>query len=649
MKMNKGAFLLTKVAINYKISLAENGLQTVSDNKARRKNMENINQDISRQEAEQTSPKKKSKLPIIIIALAAIIAIAAVVLLLPGDEKESDYIVVNESGKSLYLVDVANPGKEPVLIDEIRGDGSTYIAPYISQDDSTIVYINNDRQNDDYEIFYDLMLFDIATATTKALAEDVYTFSTNEDCSVITYFKGESCTLCRQRVGGEEEVIGEKLISYYTSVDGNRLIYVNEKEEMFFLKDGEAEKIAVKAEIIDVNDDLSEALYCEDGKLIKFCDGEKTVLCEKFYNNIWFSDTVTCEKGYFYEIAEVIKIEDYFVDDMLESDKAISASDTQAASEKLIRDALRIEIGSYYENPVALLNLYYYDGKDTVLVDENVVNNVFSSSYYHEQEHYNVCCYIKAGDLAIDKIVMSEAYEKFSNSFLGVTEHLLEAVSEAGSLSFAKDGKALGSCDIKNAVGYLFDGEDTFYIQSELLREDYLYDYSYYGVPVTATGLGEVVTYAENACCPADIFNVIDGEVIYGIFEDEGEERYTIYKATQPLAEHITYTDFYETGSFYAKTEDPESFEVSAVLYADGQLTPGSDLHEYETGQYTKNGSFIVFEYDEPELSIFRGGETVKIEFKKINEVYFPLVSESTLYDMSGDSSLFYEVFAGQL
>ncbi len=587
---------------------------------------ENKNEAVTETSVE--APKKKNKTPLLIGIFAVLALIIAASLFLGGNkEADNDYIIA-ESKKSLYLIDVANPGKEPVLIDEIKGKGGTVAEHHINKEKTKVFYVNQVTEDEEsFDTYYDLWLYDISVGEKSLIDENVYMYCVNEAFDTVTYFKGKEGELWQKKQGSEPEKLYDGLMDAWVSDDLQTIIYTD-TDKKTYAKKAEAEPVLLGEKIAAMDYSENAFLFTEGKKLIKYENGEKKIISEKYSEtaNMGYSDyMVDLEGGYFLTEKKSIDVEGCFVDDMQESDKNIKVSDIEAYAEKLVRDALRLELAASKEWSLAVCDLYYYDGNEAVLVCENVIEMLEDAAYYSAKGDDTVAAYMVLGEYELPKLVMSQFYEKFEEEYASLGQVYYDALKEQSTVGFAKGGKHLGSAEIEGAMNYVYDGANTTaYVLTEKLGDGGEFDFieSYYTVKL-AEGVSEPELYAEDIS--SEITEVVDGKLIYGKYDDADEYMY-IYEDKELIAERVAYTEWLEEDMLYIGIEG-EDEDVPGKIYSGGNFTDFDGMENYDMTLATVEGNIICYNYDDKgsEIAVVKDGKLVTVAGEgKYTDVYLP-------------------------
>ncbi len=190
----------------------------------------------------------------------------------------------------LMCTDLKRPNAKPAVIGTLDGTQesfSVHEATFISQDKKTLLFTNGFNAVDDYfTASYSLFCFDLTKPSEPAIliAEDVTSHTVNSSFDTLTLVRtnDNGSALYQSDFFGNESLICENYSSYSVSLDGDKLIYITDDDELYFKEKGEMPLLLDKnVTLISLSEDLGEIIYrTEKGEFIKFTDGEKTQLSE---------------------------------------------------------------------------------------------------------------------------------------------------------------------------------------------------------------------------------------------------------------------------------------------------------------------------------------------------------------------------------
>lgn len=603
-------------------NIPENTNETINENK---------NEAVAETSVE--APKKKSKTPLLIGIFAVLAVIIAASLFMGGNkEAEHDY-VIGENEDALYLIDAANPKQEPVMIAELTGEGGYASEFYIDSEKTKILYANNAKTDEEsFESTYDLWLYEIASGETTLVDEGVYMHSVNSAFDTVTYFKGKEGELWQKKPGSEPVKIYDELTEAWVS-DDLQTIFYTDADNNTYAKHAESEPVLLGKDTTALDYGENAFLFAEGENLIKYENGEKKVISEKYCESANMSVLdymISCEGGYFLTEKKNIDVEGCFVDDMEESDKNIKVSDIEAYAEKIVRDALRLELAASKEWGLMLCDLYYYDGNEAVLVCENVIEMLEDASYYSAEGDDTVAAYMVLGEYELPKLVMSEFYEKFEQEYSSLGQVYYDALKEQSTVGFARAGKHLGTAEIEGATNYVYDKKNsTAYILTEKLGDGGEFDFieSYYTVELKEDGVSEPELYAEDIS--SEITEIVDGKLIYCKYDDADEYMY-IYEDKELMAERVATSEWLEQDILFIGIEG-ESEDVPGMIYADGALKEVDGIENLDLRIMTPDKNIICYNYESAgDMFVVKNDRLVAVAGdKEYNEIYLPVVYDN--------------------
>lgn len=572
-------------------------------------------------------PKEKNKAKkYLLIGVLAVLAIIIVVsLFVPMDKSDHDYIV-GESDGGYYLIDAAIPKKEPVLIAECKGSSVLY-EYNISSDNTKLLYANNGQHDPKSDCnYYELYYYDIDKGTSTLVDKDVFSYIVNDAFDTVTYYKGTGGEVWQKKGSNEPEKLLDGAYKVKVSNDLSTLFYTDKNDSLYTIANGGVpELISENAQPISFGD--KSVLYCEDNsKLVKYENGTKTQISDNYDNNIY----MTTEGGYFLCDKKSVDIDKYFVDDMLESDKNIKISDTDAYDEKLQRDAIRLDIAIAKQEGIAgIYSLYYFDGEKANLVSKNVLDTIYDAAIYSSKEDDKLIGYRALQDYKLSKITMSEFY----NGDMGSIEQVFyDALSEQSNFAFAKDGKALGDVSLSEIDSYLYNKDDsTIYVHTCVGTDDAEESYkeSYYTVKIADGTLSEPKLYAENAS--ADISDFVGNDLVYCKYSTDYVDAYLGENLLVKQADNLSWID---DSILYIDRTD-EDGKSDDLLYAALALNPTKLGDEYDSKKLSQKGAIVCYSYETGKIAVMsHSGIVTNIDTDiSFTDCYIPQVYEN-YYEM---------------
>lgn len=578
--------------------------------------------------------KKKAKKILLLCVFAFLALIIVASLFIPGGKSSHDYVIA-QSKNSLYLIDAARPKKDPVLISKLTGE-SALSQYYINSDSTKLLYMNNAQTDEDtYNTYYDLYLYDIAEGTSSIVDKNIFSHIVNEEFDTFTYFKGKDGELWQKKINEEAKKLLDKTYSVKISDDLSSVYYTDKEGGLYLVSgDNEPQVISEKADVVSFGD--KDVLYCEDGKLIKYENGKTAVINDNFYTGLFMSSGC----GYFLADKKPIDFSGYFIDDMLQSDKNISPSDIEAYSEKLIRDAMRLEFASSEQSALSqLCSLYYYDGACAVLVCENVLDTLYDSAIYSDKGDDSLIVYRVLESYDLPKIKMSEFYEE-NDEFSSIDEIFYGELNSQSILTIAKDGKQLGNTELKDVDSYLYNKETkTLYLHTmtEIDEENYEYDLKYYTLQIKDDSITTPELFAENASY--DVSDFAGNELVYCKYDEE-EEFIDLYVGKKLLFEKADSAEWLNDSVLYINKTD-ENDEPCDMLYENSALTKVEGADEYENKILTEKGNVLFYTEDSKDAAVMTNGKIIPLSGDvKYTYFYVPEIY-TNYYEMT--SPIFFE------
>lgn len=555
--------------------------------------------------------KNRAKMFLLLGIFAVIAVVIVVSLFVPMDKSAHDYIIA-ESEDAYYLVDAAIPKKEPVLIAKITGENDISEC-YVSSDNTKLLYGNNGEHDvKDNNTYYDLYIYDIAQGTSTLVDSKVFSYSVNASFDTITYFKGTRGELWQKKLDQEPEKLLEKIYIAKVSEDLKELFYVDRKDGLYIISDGkEPELISKKAEVIAFGD--KNVLYNENGKLMKYENGKKTVINDSFY----MSHEMTSDSGYFYANARTIDFSKSFTDDMLQSDKNINSSNIEAYSQRLERDEMRLDMASKdIAKPYMLYSLYYYDGTKAVLVSDNVLDTIYGDDDYmiSNRSDHEIIGYRFLDSYKISKVTMSEFYKKYGAS-KDIYNTMYDELLEQSLLSFAKSGKVLGNLNLPNTNRYMYNKEtQTAYIYTVacLNEEEFEYKEDFYTIKFNDNGITQPELYAENV--NDYITDFMGNELVYCKYDEE-QSVMDIYYGKKLIAEKANSAEWIDDSVLYI-TKFDENDNPADMLFENSELMSIKGVEDCDSKYITLSGSILCYNYESEYAAVVTKGVVTPLSDK---------------------------------
>lgn len=585
--------------------------------------------------------KKKFKTYLLLSIFAVIALIIISSLFIPTSKSGPDYIVA-ETKDSLYLIDVARPKKEPVLISKLTGE-SAFWEYYISEDNTKLLYTNNGKKDEKtYDTYYDLYLYDIVSGTSTLIDKNVFSHIVNDAFDTFTYFKGKTGELWQKKGNEEAKKLLDNVCSAKVSNDLKTIYYSDKAGGLYvFHTDKDPELISEKADVILFGDDC--VIYCENEKtLIKYENGDKNVISESFYSSRY----MTSEEGYFLADNKPINFSDSFIDDMLQSDNNIKPSDVDAYAQKLERDTMRLELAAADQSSLAqLCSLYYFNGKEAVKVCENVLETFYDSAMYSYKNDNNVIVYRVLDDYKLPKIKMSEIYNE-DEIYPSINQTFFDSLASQSLLAFAEDGKQLGKFSLDGFDSYIYNKDTkTAYLHTMVLIDEDKdkYEENYYAVEFKNDTVTEPIIYDKNASY--DITDFVGDKPVYCKF-DENNEFFDIYLDKKLLIEKVSFAEWIDNSVLYIGKYN-EKDEPADLLYIDSKFVTVPGIDNYENRLSTTKKSILCYNMDSNDAAIIINGKLIPLSDDiKYSSFYFTKVCDNA-FEMT--SPLYFSDFLGSL
>lgn len=337
---------------------------------------------------EKKAEKEGSNIVGIIVGLAVFIAVLAYCWMLPGGGSVQDTGVLYAKDNDLYFYDLKN---DPYLLQEGISEGGSYHYFYTAWGASVAeeghwAYFADDI---DETGAFDLYRKDTknASAETEQIDSNVYDYMASKNGEVVAYLKEkdeamELCTFDGSEVRAIADGIHLENEVYALSGDGKYLAFIDGYGMLnaTVVEEGNALPLTDAAETY-VMAENSGILYfvaraAEGYNLYSYAfDGKEPVLVVE---NIYTMEMMPNGKDVLYckTPDEPVLYRDIIVDDMAESDAALTEADGEAYEKKLQRDAIR-EAADNGEGFAPLLQeCYVLTGGKSVLVADNVISAV---------------------------------------------------------------------------------------------------------------------------------------------------------------------------------------------------------------------------------------------------------------------------------
>lgn len=338
---------------------------------------------------EKKKPEKEgSNIVGIIVGLAVFIAVLAYCWMLPGGGSVQDTGVLYAKDNDLYFYDLKN---DPYLLQEGISEGGSYHYFYTAwgascTEEGHWAYFADDI---DETGAFDLYRKDTKNASAEAerIDSNVYDYMASKNGEVVAYLKGKDEAMELNTFDGTEvraiaDGIHLENEVYALSGDGKYLAFIDAYGMLnaTVVKEGNALPLTDAAETYAMAEE-SGILYfvakAADGySLYSYAfDGAEPVLVAE---NIYTMEMMPNGKDVLYckTPDEPVLYSDIIVDDMAESDAALTEADGEAYEKKLQRDVIREAVANGEGFAPLLQECYVLTGGKSVLVADNVVSAI---------------------------------------------------------------------------------------------------------------------------------------------------------------------------------------------------------------------------------------------------------------------------------
>ncbi|MGN1230501.1 MAG: TolB family protein, partial [Anaerotignum sp.] len=331
--------------------------------------------------------KSSSNIIGIIVGLAVFVAVLAYCWMLPGGGSVQDTGVFYAKDNDLYFYDLKN---EPYLVQEGISEGGSYHYFYTAWGASV-------AEEGHWAYFSDNIdstgAFDLYRKDTKNTAEavlidsNVFDFMASKNGEVVAYLKekGEAMELCTFD-GTEVRSIADGIRLenqvYALSGDGKYLAFWDAYGMLNagIVADGSAAPLTDAAATYVLAEDSGTLYFVAKGtegyNIYSYTfDGNEPVLVAENVSSMEMlpngRDLLYCKAS-----DELVLYSDIIVDDMAESDAALTEADGEAYEKKQQRDIIREAVANGEGFVPLLQECYVLTGGKSVLVAENVVSAV---------------------------------------------------------------------------------------------------------------------------------------------------------------------------------------------------------------------------------------------------------------------------------
>ncbi len=344
--------------------------------------------------ATDPNAKKNSKKIILIggIAVAAVAVVAVAIALIAGAGKKD-----SKSNVALYIRDdqlVYNNLKgDPIeLSDDLyddydfNADTVSYYAAnttYVSGKSNLVIYpdkMEYTYSDDDYSSSYGYTLYYVKGVKEEMepekLANDVKGYLVSEDEKTILYMTSDGNLYTSDFK--EKEKIDSDVTIFYATDDCSKVVYKNSDDNLYLWQNGEEEKLDSDVSHIEhVSEDLSKIFYMQEDRLYVYDtkEGAETKIASDVDDVLEVYDSGEV----YYLVAEEKPISDLIDDDMAASDAELKNPDD------LVNEAYDLEYPDYddYEDYDD-----YWDAYDAYWEEYEALDDAYWDEYYELSDAY---------------------------------------------------------------------------------------------------------------------------------------------------------------------------------------------------------------------------------------------------------------------
>lgn len=337
---------------------------------------------------EKKEDKGGSNMIGIIIGLAAFIAILAYCWMLPGGGSVQDTGVLYAKDNDLYFYDLEN---DPYLLAEGISDGGSYHYFYTAwgagcTEEGHWAYFSDDIDETGGFALYRKDTKD-AAAEAELIDKDVYDYMPSKNGETVAYLAMQDDALELRVFDGETVwniAAGMHLENdiYSLSSDGNYLVFTDAYGMLngAVVGEGDAVPLTDAAELYELAEESGILYYVAKGtdgyNIYSYAfDGKDPVTVAE---NVSYMEMMPNGKDLLYCKAsdELILYSDIIVDDMAESDAALTEADGEAYEKKQQRDVIREAVANGEGFEPLLQECYVLTGGKRVLVADSVVSAI---------------------------------------------------------------------------------------------------------------------------------------------------------------------------------------------------------------------------------------------------------------------------------
>lgn len=517
-------------------------------------------------------------------------------------------------------------------------DSSYRLASYVtlSKDGKNIFFVDKINEEDDgATIFYRPVGKD--KKEPIKLDSDVYSYSLSENGKLMTYLKydGDSKILYQHNLKDKEKIASE-VSSFKASDDGKTVFFTTDYESENYVRDlyvkkAGKDKEKVESEIqslVRISDDFKTVYFVKDDTLYKKVVGKDKV---KIASDVTGYPTVFDDGTAFYvkDNSTEIKLSDYLEDDKKEADANVTYPDypysfeydtteEYTAAYNAYQEAVEEYYNAYYRNNIReniegktttkkAYSLYYYNGKEEKLINENV-----TSSYPSHASDAPVAVFSSYVSAEIPKVKISEV-----ESIYQLETKIEEALYASSELYVTVKDKAT-KVEVQKEAKYLDiseDGETIFFLDNYDSEKD---KGELYKVSVNGSKVSKAELYDSDVCDYA--YFISDEDYLY--FKDvKDDSKGELYLNKKLVDSDVStyYVTYNEDDEILAYMTDWNSEKARGTLkqYKGGKAVKiADDVHNYiftNNSQvlYLKDYSLNSYRGD---LFLFKGKKSVKVD-----------------------------------
>ncbi len=453
-------------------------------------------------------------------------------------------------------------------------------AYYLTKDKKSVIcYAENESDDDDdYSYSYNVVLIEIESGEKTDICDKVSRFSYNDDTGSLFYLKNDKLYSYDSSSGKSDNIAKDVTNCWYT--ENGKLMYTALDKEYSvydFIKD----------EYKDTDDEIKEPVaedYYPDIEEPDYDDYDTYEEYDEAYDRYYDAWDKAREKYY----------EDY--------DKWEAVADRKELREEL-KDS---------DYKISTYSLYSYDGKESVMVCENIesADAVYDFSRIYDRDAVDAFSwYYEAFGLMSSNIIRVEAYKDSLSSMKKID---IDDVSSASGAYYkieeeleTKDVLVRGSdvidIDKKNLEFYLaysYDGDAYLYYIDEddddyTVRHIYLLDKD-------AKSMDDASLISKDGY---DIAFPASGPVCFSDY-DEKHNSATLSIGDEKINDVFPGWILYEDGDgfYYAKDFDDEDYTFDVYYYSNGESTKVTDdLLFFTLGFQKMDGKYLAIKDFDPE------------------------------------------------